>query len=176
MDRLVFFARSADKPAGSGVGDVVARPDEYVELTTIPHWRRIFSTLWDGEPFTYQGRTYRSLEHALQALKFASCGRDDIAIQFAKESGTPLSKGSGVEAYQARRMVTLPKELITVWDQNKRILKKPVYRAKYTQCPTARRALLATRQAELWNSGPRIETTRCITLEEIRAELLAQAK
>lgn len=176
MDRLVFFAKSADKPAGSGVGDVVANSAEYAELNTLKNWRRVFSTLWDEEPFTYQGRTYRSLEHALQALKFSSCGRDDIAIQFAKESGTALSKATGVEAYQARRIATLPKDLIAVWDQNKRILKKPLYRAKYTQCPSARKALLATRQAELWNSGPRIETIRCITLEDIRAELQAQSR
>jgi predicted NAD-dependent protein-ADP-ribosyltransferase YbiA (DUF1768 family) len=171
MDRLVFYAKSADKPAGSGVGDIVADPEIYEELNRIPHWRRSFSSLWDEEPFTYQGRSYRSLEHALQALKFMMCGRDDVAILFSRESGTPLSKGAGVDAYKARRMVILPKEVVASWDQQKRVLKKPVYRAKFTQCPTAKAALVATGMAELWNSGPRIETVRCETLEEIRQEL-----
>ena len=178
-DRLVFFANSADKPVGRGVGEKVAQPKEYATLQSIPHWRRIFSSLWtsDAHPLRWRGRTFRSHSHAYQAAKFEEAGAPDAASEFCIESGSWLgTQGTGLDAHKARRVVKLTPEQLAVWASREDVCKEEIYRAKYMaeddDDALPRRALLATGRAELWNQGPRIKTRRCVRLEKIRDELI----
>ncbi len=173
-DVLQFFSRSADKPAGKGVGDLVSNPSLYVKLNSIPHWRRTFSSLWVGAPFKVRGKTYRTHEHALQALKFESAGKHETAEMFSLESETKLAKGGGHDARKARKIVMLSLKELSQWEKARPAAKDEIYLQKYTQIELARRALLGTRNAQLYHCGPRMKRIRCIRLETIREKLQAQ--
>jgi predicted NAD-dependent protein-ADP-ribosyltransferase YbiA (DUF1768 family) len=67
-DTLFFFSKSADKLAGKGTNESVNCTKDYDELNKIKDWRKILSNLYFS-PFTYQGKTYNSAEHAFQGKK-----------------------------------------------------------------------------------------------------------
>lgn len=163
-DILQFYAYSADKPAGKGVGDVVRNPEDYSDLNKIKHWRRMFSSLWEEE-FTYQGYTYLSFEHCLQACKFKLTGHDDIAYKFTVESNCNLNPT------KSRRIVMLSEKELELWYTKKSAIKEKIYLSKYNRDSTVYKALLLTKDAQLINSGPRIKKIRCTRLEKLRTSL-----
>jgi predicted NAD-dependent protein-ADP-ribosyltransferase YbiA (DUF1768 family) len=171
MDKLQFYARSADRLAGSGVGDQVEDPTIYERLNRITHWRRMFSSLWDGENISYEDRTYRSFEHAFQAQKFLSAGYRKTAFSFCLESNSILANGTGLDAFKARKAKILSEAKMENWNIIKDDVKMNLYRAKYARGTMARKALLRTKNAELWNAGPRIQKIRCFSTETIREEI-----
>ena len=69
-DILVFYSQSADKAPGRGAHESVDVPTAYEGLAAIPHWRRVLSNFYE-HPFTFQEKTYATVEHAFQAQKFA---------------------------------------------------------------------------------------------------------
>jgi predicted NAD-dependent protein-ADP-ribosyltransferase YbiA (DUF1768 family) len=171
-DILCFYASSADKPPGQGCGEVVRDASAYAALAAIPHWRRMFSSLYVlEEGLTWRGRTYRSHSHAFQAAKYAEAGHSDTAALFSVESDSELgSRGSGLDAHRARKMVHLSLTELAQWEAQQAVCKDEIYAAKFA-VPSVRAALLATCQAQLWNRGPRIKTLRNMRLEAIRAQL-----
>ena len=175
-DKLQFYARSADKPAGLGIGDVVDDPSIYEKLNEIPNWRRMFSSLWDGENITCGTRTYKSYEHAFQAQKFLSAGYKRTAYSFCLESDTVLANGTGLDAFKARKKKMLTEEQMEHWHSIVSDVKMEIYRDKYAKGTIARKALLRTRSAELWNAGPRIQKIRCYSTELIRNEIRNDVK
>lgn len=66
-DIFRFYIGSADKLPGQGDNERVADAALYQRLRQIPHWRRMFSSLWDdvSHAFRYDKHTFRSAEHAL---------------------------------------------------------------------------------------------------------------
>ncbi len=173
VDRIQFFAFSADKSAGRGVGDVIKTPNEYSELDNIKNWRRIFSSLWTHPqtPISYNGLKYISFEHAFQSAKFIETGYHKVAKEFSIESQSDLSKKSGLTAFRNRKKVILDKSELEKWRQNQSKIKDEITWAKYNQIEVAKRALLATKNAEIWNKGPRIREIRCFRTEKIRSKL-----
>jgi len=174
MDRLQFFAFSADKPAGKGVGDLIKDPTIYKELDEIKNWRRVFSSLWTNidEPFEYQERKYISYEHAFQSAKFLCNGYEKIADKFSlNDLESSLARSAGLEASRNRKIIKLSQQELDLWESLRGKVKDELYLAKFTQVPSAKKALLGTNNAELWNKGPRIKEIRCIRLEKTR-ELL----
>lgn len=169
-DTLSFYAFSADRPAGFGIGDVVADPSLYSALNAIPNWRRCFSSLYSEEPFIWNGHTYRSVEHALQSAKFTSAGYHEDAFVFSFDSGDPLGQADGKEARKNRKRQILSSVQMTQWHAQERETKWSIYSARYS-AGRAREALLGTRDAILINRGPRIQTIRCTTLEAMRETL-----
>src|SRR5438105_9261692 len=144
-DKLYFYAFSADKPAGSGPNknEYTKDPSIYQSLNQIPNWRRVFSSLYDQENFTYNQKTYRSVEHALQAQKFESAGYQEIADSFSLESKSDLSQASGKEARKNRKIVILTPEQLRDWEKIAYQTKFEIYKAKYSQ-GNAKKVLLAT--------------------------------
>ena len=145
----------------------------YAELKAIPHWRRMFSSLYDAEPFLWEGRTFRSVEHAFQSAKFFSCGKMRAAERFALESGDRLASASALEAHRCRKIEILSPAELAAWEAARHATKLRIYEARFTQ-GTPARALAATGQAELWSAGPRIGPLRCTTIEEVRGALQAK--
>lgn len=164
MDILQFYAFSANKPAGKGVGDIVSDPSIYKELNKIENWRRMFSSLWE-EAFCFEGYNYQSFEHCLQACKFNITGHPDIAFKFTIESGCNLSPNKN------RKIIILTKDEINLWESHKPQIKEKIYLAKFHPKSMPYHALLNTRNAQLINSGPRIRKIRCIRLEQLREKL-----
>ncbi len=168
MDRFQFFKRSANKPAGKGVGKYTNNNNDYSELNKIKDWRKIFCSLWSEESFEYNSYHYKSYEHAFQSEKFRCNGYDDIAFNFTIESNTILGNGNGLDAYRARKIMLLSNAELNKWHQLVNDVKDKLYLAKFTGIETAKNALILTGEAEIWNSGPRIKTLRCVRLEKTR--------
>lgn len=166
-DILQFYAFSADKNAGSGVGDVVKDISIYEELNKITNWRRMFSSKWSGNPFKYENLTYYTFDHAYQAQKYKINGYDEAAYLFSIESKSELCKANRIG-----RPKVLSKVEIEKWENEKRQIKDKIYRAKFTHTTWPGRVLMLTRNAILINDGPRIKRRECTRLMEVRKELL----
>jgi predicted NAD-dependent protein-ADP-ribosyltransferase YbiA (DUF1768 family) len=174
QDTLQFYAFSADKKAGKGSGDVVADETVYRELNEIKNWRRMFSSFWAEDPFTFERKTYLSYEHAYQTAKYKINGYEEIANNFCLESGHEISRLTGKEVQ--RRIVKLNGKEIEKWDSNVGDIKNAIYRAKFTLNSNPGKALLATKNAILINAGPRIKKIHCTRLEILREELKNDSK
>lgn len=168
VDILQFYAFSADKQAGKGVGDFISNPAIYTELNKISNWRRMFSSLWSKDPFKFDGLTFQSYEHAYQYLKFTECGFAEFGYSFSLESNSGFSCADGIEARKHRKDIRIPKEKLQLWEDQLDVLKDRLYTAKYSLETRPGRALTLTQNAELINSGPRIRKIRCTRLERFR--------
>lgn len=166
MDALYFYSRSADKNPGKGQNEWVAVPDDYRVLATIPNWRQMLSN-FDVNPFVYDGKTYRTIEHAFQSKKIALVN-PEIADYFTVESGHPIGKGDGFRAQKCRKIVTLGKKELELWAQMGPYVMEEAAKAKYAQCPDAMVMLLSTNKAQLWHIVPRKKPVRFEHLERIR--------
>lgn len=135
---LCFYSKSADKPApGKGAGEEVAYAGAYASLRARQGWRRTLSNFHECE-FKFQGRTYRTVEHAFQAAKIRLV--DPAAAQlFTVESGTELGRGDGLAARKQRKMVRLTPAQLQVWDASSAGAMEDIQRAKFSQCPAAAR-------------------------------------
>lgn len=176
--QALFFCEVRGRQARIRNARVVVRPECYETLASIPHWRRIFSSLWtsDDHPLFLWGRTFRSHSHAFQSAKFQAAGRDDIALRFSVESGSALgTTGTGLDAHRARKMAVLSQEQLQRWRDVEDEKKDEIYRAKYAVAGLPREALIATLDAQLWNRGPRISPIRCQRLEALRLQLKVAA-
>lgn len=95
--------------------------------------RYILSNHSEGWPFTLNGVVCRTSEHAYMALRAISAGENKLAAKI-------LEMNSPGEACRAGRAVKVSSE----WHIRKRKLMKDINRAKFSQNPTIRAALLAT--------------------------------
>lgn len=176
-DKLIFYSKSADKAPGKGKDEYVEDPNLYRDLAAIPDWRRILGNFYECA-FVYEGRTYRTVEHALQAKKFQPIA-PALFESFALESNSALSKGSGLDARKMRKTVLLEATQLAQWDQEKGAHIQNMHYAKFTQCPKAKEVLLATKQAELWHFLARVpkgkNLQRWDTLEALRTQLSTAA-
>ena len=169
-DVLCFFAQSADKPPGQGANEHVANPLLYTGLAARPHWRRVLSN-FHVCPFVYNGKTYRTIEHAFQAAKIRLAD-PAAASRFTVESGTDLgARGDGLAARKQRKMVHLSRDVIAQWDQMSGAVMAQIAAAKYAQCAEARQVLLLTNDAQLWHVAPRMGRVQFEHLEGIRLAL-----
>lgn len=176
MDVLQFYAFSADKPAGEGIGDIVGDKELYKELNLIKDWRKMFSSFWSGSPFIFEGNTYKSFEHAYQASKFLLNGHLDFGKKFNIESNDEISKLVGKDVQKAGRLLKLKSSEIQNWESQKAGIKHKIYRAKFTIDSLPGKALINTKDAQLINHGPRIKKIHCFRLEQLRKELIEICK
>lgn len=166
-DILRFSSRSPDKAPGKGAGEAVADPTAYAALARFPNRRRVLSNFHVG-PFEFEGRTYRTIEHAFQSRKIRLVDPAAAAL-FSLESGSELACGDGLAARRARKLVVLPPEKIREWDAMSADVMRQIAAAKYGQCAAARAVLRATEQAQLWHVAPRMKPVRFEHLEVIRS-------
>ena len=169
-DALCFFSGSKDVAPGKGARERVAVPGGYALLAATPGWRRTLSNFHEHE-FTYEGATFRTIEHAFQAAKIALADPAK-AREFALDSGSALATGGGLAARKARKLVVLTAPQIAAWNALSRGTMAAIARAKYARCAEARAVLLATGSAQLHHIVPRQrDTDRFVHLEEMREEM-----
>ena len=169
MDKLFFYSKSRDVPAGKGTNEYTKDPAIYTELKNIPHWRRVLSN-FHVYPFVYKGYTYNSIEHVFQSEKIRLV--DPVkALYFTLESGHDIGKGDGFLAQNNRKLVKLNSNQLRKWGEMKEEVMKNAAIEKYNVCEEARRVLKATLQAELWHVVMRKKPARFLHLEEIRQTL-----
>ena len=178
-DLFLFYSKSKDTPAGDYVPgrlhqEYADEPYDYTDLNAISNWRHVLSNFYAFD-FTIEVApdtvlTFRSIEHGFQYFKI-KLANPLRAFEFALESGTTLSKGSGADAQRARKMVVLSDPLLRVWDQEKDQKMEILAKCRYSQDPYSKRVLLLTRNAQLWHIVPRKAPVRFTHLERIRDEL-----
>jgi predicted NAD-dependent protein-ADP-ribosyltransferase YbiA (DUF1768 family) len=167
-DTFQFYSKSSDEKPGRGAGEtLVSDPGVYAALASVPDWRKVLSN-FHVCPFKYDGKTYRTIEHAFQASKIQLVDPGAAAL-FATESGSQLSRGDGGDAQKQRKMRLLPPAEIARWNQISGDVMARIAQAKYAQCPQARAVLLATGDAVLMHSVMRSKPVRFTHLEDIRA-------
>ena len=166
-DKFQFYSGSKDAKPGSGVGEHVNNPNDYLELAKFPHWRRMLSSLYDQINFVYHDYTYRSFEHAFQSEKFRINGYTDLAYRFTLESNDEIGRGSGLTARSNRKLRMLSDQELQRWNEQRHQIKIEIYKAKFSLEPL-KSILLATGPAVLYHSGPRIPKIRCVSTEVAR--------
>lgn len=173
LDRFVFYSKSADAPPGQGSNEQVENPDMYTKLASIPNWRQILGNFYECA-FIYEGRTYLTLEHALQAKKFQGI---DLTLfeSFAQESKSKLAYRGGAEARKMRKTILLTATQLEKWDQEKISHVENMQWEKFSQCQKAKEVLLATQEAELWHFLARTPKGKNLqhwtSLENVRTRL-----
>ena len=166
-DRLFFFSGSKDLPPGEGANEALEDPARYLGLGQVARWRQVLSNFWVA-PFTLDGRTYRTVEHAFQAAKIALADPAK-ALEFTVESGTPLGLGDGLAARQARKCVVLGAPQVAQWRGQSDAAMQRAMQAKFTQHAALGRVLQLTLGAELWHGAGRTRPVRMHMLEAVRA-------
>lgn len=169
-DTLCFYSDSPNSLPGAARHERVSLLSRYSELQQIINWRRKLSN-FAVAPFQLDGKTWRTVEHYFQAQKLSLI--DPVFAEiFTVESGNILgTEGTGLDARRMRKAKILPKEILEIWDSQKDEVMDRAWRAKFSQNEEMKRVLLATGEAELLHSGPRIPLQRFVGLEKLREEL-----
>jgi len=150
-DTFQFFAKSADRLPGKGVGEYVADASVYQKLSEVRHWRRRFSDMWEEE-LSIMGKRYRTHHHALQAGKFLSAGLSEIADKFSLDSGDKIGQGSTIDARRARKIVRLTEGQLSAWRSASGEWKDLIYKTKFAPGTECAKVLLLTGNAEMINT------------------------
>tara|TARA_Y100000389_G_scaffold204963_1_gene261315 strand:- start:6793 stop:7281 length:489 start_codon:yes stop_codon:yes gene_type:complete len=162
MDKFYFYSKSKNLPVGKGIHEEIS--DSYDDLNKINNWRRILSNFHESI-FTYNGKKYKTIEHAFQAQKFPS----DISVLF--EVGNKIGDSDGNEARKNRKIKKLSKTELDIWNNKKDRIMYDISLQKYKSSDIAKNVLLNTKNAELWHIQPRQKPIRFHHLESIRKEL-----
>ena len=93
MDKLFFYSKSANKPAGKGANEYVENPEDYKALNGIKDWRKVLSNFYVA-PFVMDGKTCNTAEHAFHAekIRIADPQKADL---FTIESKSAIASGDG---------------------------------------------------------------------------------
>ena len=169
MDKLFYYSKSADKPAGKGTNEIAVDNNIYKELNKIKDWRKILSNFYISE-FTYDNNIYNSVEHAFQAKKIELVNKDK-AYLFCKNSGHIIGSGDGLIARKNRKLVILNNEYLKKWNNIKHKVMEDILLAKFTQVPIAKQVLLLTKNAILLHGSKGIPITRQYDLENVRNKI-----
>lgn len=169
-DVLSFYSGSPNRSPGLGPHEQISSVSRYKELEQITNWRQKLSN-FAVAPFKLDGKTWRTVEHYFQAQKLRLVD-SELAETFTVDSGTALgTEGTGLNARNMRKAKILSKELLKVWDLQKDESMAKAWTAKFSQNEEMKKVLLATGEAELWHSGPRIPLQRFVGLETLRMNL-----
>jgi hypothetical protein len=177
-DILLFYSKSKDLPAGSQDHtrkwqEYVTCPDDYLELNVIHDWRKVLSNFYvfdfkaEVAPDTIL--TFRTIEHGFHYFKIRIAD-PSRAFDFALESGSKLSKGYGLDARRARKLVVLNTPQLEEWDAMKESVLYSLSKCRFSQDPLSKQVLLATRDAQLWHIVSRRNPIRFTHLEQVREE------
>lgn len=169
MDKLFFYSKSANKPAGKGANEQALNYNTYDELNKIKDWRKILSNFYCHE-FTYDNKIYNSVEHAFQAKKIEIVDKEK-AYWFCKNSGNTIGISDGSIARKNRKIVILENEELNKWDNTKDNIMYDILLEKFTQIPIAKKVLLLTHDAILLHGARGVPISRQFNLEKVRNKL-----
>jgi hypothetical protein len=178
-DILLFHSKSKDLPIGfykkgRKYQEQVNHSEEYQDLHTIPDWRKVLSNFYVFE-FTIEVfpdtiLTFRTIEHGFHYFKIRLAD-PYRAFEFSLESGSKLSKGDGLDARRARKIVVLTSQQLQEWEAMKDLVLYSLSKCRYSQDPLSKQVLLATRKAQLWHIVSQSTPVHFTHLERVREEL-----
>lgn len=172
-DRLYFYKKSADKPPGKGIHDVVLNPantTKYAELATVPDWRKMLDDFYVAPFVDSEGLQWNTVAHNFYAHRLTYCD-PDYAWKFTLDSGDPIGK-LNYKVFEHRNDCRLNKKQEAEWDLYKDEIQRRALLNKFIQHSELKDILLMTGDAELWRVGERGGAPeRRHVLEEIRNTL-----
>ncbi|KAK3245839.1 hypothetical protein CYMTET_41668 [Cymbomonas tetramitiformis] len=159
-DILMFYSKSADKPPGKGVGELLHDDHDtvYENLQNIRDWRKVLSNFWvHSEPLVHNEIAYKSAEHAYHAEKFLMVAKmrkgaqRDTALQYAAKFADRRAdinfshiSGSDVKRMGGKSKFPMEQAEIEQWEEISQEVLRRILEHKFSQCPLANRVLLAT--------------------------------
>jgi len=165
-DKLFYYSKSRDLPAGYGANEVVADKKKYRELNEIDNWRKILSNFHVSK-FKYGDYYYNTIEHCYHAQKFNLVSKV-TAFKLTLDSDHPFGKGDGLSARKNRKLIVLSEKELLEWEKIKYETTKAICQAKYNQVAIYKKVINLTCDAELWHIVMRSTPIRTAYLEEIR--------
>ena len=165
-DKLYFYSKSKNTDVGEGTNEYVNDKSKYNELNNIDNWRKILSNFHEYD-FQYNGKWYRTIEHAFQSKKIELEDKEK-SEWFSIDSNNDIGKGNGTIAKKNRKLVKLSNENIKKWSLIKNEIMYEISYEKYKQCLIAKEVLKETKDSELWHIVLRSKPIRFIHLEKIR--------
>lgn len=183
VNKFVFSTRPPKSGSRSRKAPMekIFRPEDLTELEAFGDWRSPLDPFWTAtDPADYlewNGKTYRSHIHALQAAKYRKW-HSELADQFCVESGNNV--GVVLDAWEVLRLCReqpLTKGRMEYWRNHRKAVREEILEAKFTASSLPGRILIATREAELWSSPcPEAPWRRNVFLEKLRTKLQTSAK
>lgn len=173
-DKFVFYSKSANAKPGKGSGETLTGLTEYNELSEIKDWRHMLSNFYKT-PFQLDDELWNSVEHFFHAVKFRDKKTRGKKYEYYKSftlnSGSPWSVEPVLakQAGKAGRIsdttgkiydkkiegVKIPKDVQMREDFYRRGIDRKLqtiaFLAKFSQNADLKRALLETKEAELWH-------------------------
>lgn len=167
---LVFYSKSAHKPAGKGLHEHLASKDKFNDLNKIVDWRKMLSNMYVS-PFILGDEKYNSVEHFFHASKFLKTD-SQFAKTFTINSGSKwavdpfkaktagkagrISKNTKVFTTKDFSLPTNVKMRADFYDSIVNKVQLLAWYSKFTQNPLLKKVLLATGEARLFH----VETVR----------------
>lgn len=156
---FMFYSKSGDKPLpGQGPGEKIPFENikEYIELASIPQWRKKLSDYW-VEPFMLDDKKWASAENYYLGSQYKHMA-PDFYLSFSLDSGTEMGKDpfiakaacSSEGKYKGRLLRPLEVDIDADFNKKRQEDERMKSRmAKFTQNEEMKKLLLATKNAKL---------------------------
>jgi predicted NAD-dependent protein-ADP-ribosyltransferase YbiA (DUF1768 family) len=156
---FMFYSKSGDKPLpGQGPGEKipVENMKEYIELASIPQWRKKLSDYW-VEPFMLDDKKWASAENYYLGSQYKRMA-PDFYLSFSLDSGTEMGKDPFIAKaacspegkYKGRLLRPLEVDVDADFNKKRQEEERMKSRmAKFSQIDDMKKLLLATKNAKL---------------------------
>jgi len=148
-DTFILGDECKDVHPGKGDGEYVEYPEDYDLLKDIPNWRRMLLNTWQEE-FTYEGKKYLTVEHALKSEYYKFIEYPELSEKISLDSGSDISKQSALIIKRARDEKYPSNNKYDQWMKIERFnIQNEIVATKFRTLKTPRRVLLLTLNADL---------------------------
>jgi predicted NAD-dependent protein-ADP-ribosyltransferase YbiA (DUF1768 family) len=156
---FMFYSKSGDKPLpGQGPGEKISMENikEYIDLASIPQWRKKLSDYW-VEPFMLDDKKWASAENYYLGSQYKRMA-PDFYLSFSLDSGTEMGKDPFVAKaacspegkYKGRLLRPLEVDIDADFNKKRQEEERMKSRmAKFSQVEDMKKILLATKSAKL---------------------------
>jgi hypothetical protein len=159
---FMFYSKSGDKPLpGRGSGETIPmeKIKEYVELASVPQWRKKLSDYYvlEKDPFLLDDKRWASSANYILGSQYKKMS-PDFYLSFSRDSGTEIGKNPFIAKaacsdngmYKGRLLRPVEVEVDPDYNSKREENEKMKARmAKFSQCDEMKKLLLATKNAKL---------------------------
>lgn len=164
MDTLVIDTNIKNVLPGNFVGERLEDVFDYYDLASIQEWRSLLSLSY-ALPFYVDNKMFKTTQHALYYFKFRIVS-EDISDLFSLCSKSKISEMDMKDLRDVTYKLIVSKETEVIWRSQFNSVFGMIMLFKISQHLIIGKALLATKNAELYENG-----SRMIVLENLRERL-----
>jgi predicted NAD-dependent protein-ADP-ribosyltransferase YbiA (DUF1768 family) len=165
-----FYYKSADAPKpGKGTGEKLGPegPQEYIELSSMPKWRKKLSNFWEQE-FIIDNKKWLTVEHYYQGSKYKRNNPDHYNL-FSLNSNSEVARDpKKARELGSKKKISIDNDFFN--GRHEKVLEDGM-RAKFTQNKDLTNLLKLTKRAKLQLFIKGSEPIAYNSLMKIRSEL-----